>query len=277
MIKLICGDCLEVLKTFDTELSDLVVTSPPYDNLRKYNGYSFDFEPIAQELGRVIKTGGVIVWVVNDQTLNGCESLTSFKQAIYFVEQVGLNLYDTMIWHKHSLPLTHNRYEQHFEYMFVFSKGKPKTFNGIKEPCANAGKQKTKLLGQARSYSEMASKRGGNKMGGKQGKVWITGDFKLKGNVWYIPVGWCISSRDRLAFQHPAIFPEALARDHIISWSNEGDVVLDPFMGSGTTGKMAKLLNREFIGIEINQEYFDIAKQRIDNAQPPLQAELFNE
>ena len=268
MIKLICGDCLEFLKTFDTELIDLVVTSPPYDNLRKYNGYSFDFEPIAQELGRVIKTGGVIVWVVNDQTLNGCESLTSFKQAIYFVEQVGLNLYDTMIWHKHPLPLTHNRYEQHFEYMFVFSKGKPKTFNGIKEPCDYAG-QKTKLLGQSQSYSEMASK-----MGGKQGKVWIKGDFKLKGNVWHIPVGWCISSRDRLAFQHPAIFPEKLAYDHIISWSNEGDVILDPFMGSGTTGIAAKNLGREFIGIEIAQEYFDIAKQRIDNAQPPAQQEL---
>ena len=150
----------------------------------------------------------------------------------------------------------------------VFSKGKPKTFNGIKEPCDYAG-QKTKLLGQSQSYSEIASK-----MGGKQGKVWIKGDFKLKGNVWHIPVGWCISSRDRLAFQHPAIFPEALARDHIISWSKEGDVILDPFLGSGTTGKMAKLLNRDFIGIEISPKYLEIAQQRIDSAQPPAQQEL---
>jgi len=266
---LICGDCLEVLQGFDKEIIDLVVTSPPYDNLRKYKGYSFDFERIAFELGRVLKPGGVIVWVVNDQTLNGSESLTSFKQAIFFVEHVGLNLHDTMIWHKHTLPLTHCRYEQHFEYMFVFSKGKPKTFNGIKEPCAYAGK-KTGHPGFAASYKESLSKTGN-----KQKKEWVKGDFKLKGNVWYIPVGWCISSRDRLAFQHPAIFPEKLAHDHIISWSNEGDLILDPFMGSGTTGIAAKNLGREFIGIEISPEYFEIAQQRIEKAQPPAQAELF--
>lgn len=266
--KIICGDCRDVLSSFDMESIDLVVTSPPYDNQRQYKGYSFDFTSIACELGRVLKQGGVIVWVVNDQTKNGCESLTSFKQAIYFVEQVGLNLHDTMIWHKHSLPLTHNRYEQHFEYMFIFSKGKPKTFNGIKEPCKYADDKKY-MYGHSASYNEVNAINYG-----KQGKRFNVKETKLKGNVWYIPIGWMHSSKDKLAFQHPAIFPEALARDHILSWSNKGDLILDPFCGSGTTGVEAKRLERNFLGIDISDEYCRIAEERMGQAHPPLQREL---
>jgi len=276
-MQLICGDCLEVLKGFDKEIIDLVVTSPPYDNLRKYKGYSFDFERIAFELGRVLKPGGVIVWVVNDQTLNGSESLTSFKQAIFFVEHVGLNLHDTMIWHKQPQPMNHRRYEQHFEYMFVLSKGKPKTFNGIQEPSTYAGtvKRFTRHLDCANESTSKTKKA--IEFFNKKCKAMIVNNLKLKGNIWYIPVGGSHTTKDRLAFQHPAIFPEKLAHDHIISWSNEGDIILDPFMGSGTTGIAAKNLGREFIGIEISPEYFEIAKQRIEKAQPPTQAELLLE
>lgn len=268
-IELIKANCLDALQRFDSEIIDLVVTSPPYDNLRKYKGYSFDFEPIAQELGRVLKPGGVIVWVVNDQTLNGCESLTSFKQAIYFVERVGLNLHDTMIWHKSGMPVKQKRYQQHFEYMFIFSKGKPKTFNGITENCKYAGHLKGKH-GNSASYKEVGAVNFG-----KEEKRWYVKETKLKGNVWHIGTGWCKASKDKLAFKHPAIFPEVLARDHIISWSNKGDMVLDPFMGSGTTGVEAKRLERDFIGIEISEEYCKIAEERIAKAHPPFQEELF--
>lgn len=275
MIDVIHGDCVSVMKTFEDDKIDLVVTSPPYDDLRQYKGFSFDFESTALELARILKPGGVIVWVVNDQTKDGCESLTSFKQAIFFVEKAGLNLYDTMIWHKKSIPLTHRRYEQHFEYMFVFSKGIPKTFNSIKESCFYSENKKTTRLKSATLY-EPTSKAGKQAIyyekkasrGGK-GKILSVNKEKIKGNIWHYPVGGC-SSKDAIAFQHPAIFPEKLVADHIISWSNEGDLVLDPFCGSGTTLKVAMQLNRNAIGIEVSQEYCQIIRQRIEQSKDLL-------
>ena len=239
--KIYQGDCLEVLKTFEDNLIDLTVTSPPYDNLRTYGGvideWSFEkFQGIARELYRVTKEGGVVVWVVADATIKGSETGTSFKQALYFME-CSFNLHDTMIWQKASyVPLTQNRYEQEFEYMFVLSKGRPKTMNFICDHKTNDS--------------------GLIKVGKK-----IVNDTKIKGNVFRYDTAKA-SKRGEYG-GHPAPFPEALANDHIISWSNEGDVVLDPFMGSGTTGKMAILNNRNFIGIELNEEYFKIAERRI--------------
>ena len=254
--KIYQGDCLEVLKTFEDNLIDLTVTSPPYDNLRTYggviDGWSFEkFQGIARELYRVTKEGGVVVWVVADATIKGSETGTSFKQALYFME-CGFNLHDTMIWQKASyVPLTHNRYEQEFEYMFVFSKGKPKTFNPIKVECKYAG---TTTWGDASFHKTNDS--GLIKVGKK-----VVNDTKIKGNVFRYDTAK--ASRKGEYGGHPAPFPEALANDHILSWSNEGDVVLDPFMGSGTTGKMAIRNNRNFIGIELNEEYFKIAERRI--------------
>jgi site-specific DNA-methyltransferase (adenine-specific) len=268
MIQLLQGDCVSVMKIFEDELIDLVVTSPPYDNLREYQGFSFDFESTALELARVLKPGGVIVWVVSDQTKNGCESLSSFKQAIFFVEKAGLNLYDTMIWQKQPLPLTHRRYEQHFEYMFIFSKGIPKTFNPIMDDSIFAG-QIRPLANKSASLNDRNSK-----VYGKEGKINITKATKMRGNIWNYPVGWMQSSKDEIAFQHPAIFPEQLSADHIKSWSNEGDLVLDPFCGSGTTLKSAMQLNRNAIGIEISPEYCDIARQRIEQSQDLLTKEV---
>lgn len=242
-------DCLDGLKMLDDNFVDLTVTSPPYDDLRNYNGYSFDFEGIAKELYRVTKNGGVVVWVVGDKTKNGSESGTSFKQALFFKE-IGFNLHDTMIYQKKTPPLTHNRYEQEFEYMFVFSKGKPSRWNPIMIPKKYMDKRTNKAFGR--------NKTNEHDMGFSSSK-----EMRIKGNVWEFLVGGGKSTKDKIAFKHPAIFPEQLANDHIISWSNEGDVVLDPFMGSGTTAKMAIINNRNYIGFEVSKEYCEIAEERI--------------
>ena len=257
-MKLIQGECLEVMKTLPDSSIDLTVTSPPYDNLRTYNGYVFDFEGIAKQLYRVTKEGGVVVWVVGDATINGSETGTSFKQALYFKE-IGFNLHDTMIYEKKNFAPYDpkcNRYYQGFEFMFVFSKGKPKTCNYINEKCKNFGKG-------AGGYSRSASGelREDRKHKNKDLKI---KEYKIKANIW----GYSNNTRNG----HPAPFPEKLAHDHIISWSSEGDTVLDPMMGSGTTGKVARILNRKFIGIEISTEYFDIATRRIEDTDPLFQA-----
>lgn len=241
-----CGDHLKVMQDIDAESIDLVVTSPPYDNLRTYKGYSFDFERLAKDLFRVIKKGGVVVWVVGDQTINGSETGTSFRQALYF-KDIGFNLHDTMIWEKSSyVPLTHNRYEQCFEYMFILSKGKPKSFIPIMMDCIFADRKST---GTFRHDSNNLSKRHKNAVNKK----------KICKNVIIFPV-------TKKADGHPAAFPKELADWHIISWSNENDIVLDPMCGSGTTCKMAKVNNRNFIGIDISPEYYDIARQRLEQA-----------
>jgi len=245
------GDCLEVMKTFTDECIDLTVTSPPYDNLRDYNGYNFNFEGIAQELYRITKKGGVVVWVVGDQTKNFCESFSSFKQAIYF-NKMGFNLLDTMVYYKQNYAPAYptlKRYANQFEYMFVFSKGKPNTFNPIEV-----------IKKEHRGGKTSFRKPDGTKVH----KIVVSNkETKHASNVWSYPMG-------NKTINHPAVFPEKLAEDHIKSWSNEGDLVLDPMCGSGTTCKMAKLNNRNFIGIDCSEEYCKIASERIKAAQNML-------
>lgn len=242
-------DCLDTMGRMEDNFIDLTVTSPPYDDLREYEGFIFPFEEIAKELYRVTKEGGVIVWVVGDGTNNGTESGTSFRQALYFKE-IGFNLHDTMIYYKLGPPLTHNRYEQHFEYMFIFSKGSPRVFNPITE---------AKLGFKTPKGASFHRNKDGSHDTSKFNKYNST---KIKGNVWKYNIG-SSTSKDKIAYQHPAIFPEQLAHDHIISWSNESDLVYDPFMGSGTTAKMAKLNYRDYIGSEISEEYCKISTRRI--------------
>lgn len=249
---IVCGDNCDVLGTFPRECIDLVVTSPPYDDLRTYGGHSWDFYGVAWQLKRVLKPGGVIVWVVADATKDGDETGTSMRQALHFKE-IGLRLHDTMIWERESLPLNHNRYEQNFEFCFVVSKGKPATFNGIRKPCVQSG----------RKACETSTTRQGGDAGRGLNTLRDTAADKLRSNVWWIESGYMKASKETVAFQHPAIFPEALARDHILSWSNEGDIVLDPFNGSGTTTKMARLMGRRFIGIDVNESYCEIARKRL--------------
>jgi DNA modification methylase len=229
---------------------DCIVTSPPYDDMRKYNGYSFDFENIANELWRVTKDGGVIIWVIGDQTKDGNESGTSFRQALYF-KGLGFNLHDTMIYRKHTyMPLNHNRYEQEWEYMFCFSKGKPKTFNPIKIPCVYAGQ---KSWGKPSYYKTSDSEL-------TQVKQYVMKDEKIKGNIFEYVVGSTKTGK----INHPAVFPEQLAIDQIISWSNEGDLIYDPFLGSGTTALASIRLNRNWIGSEISVEYVKEANKRLE-------------
>ena len=240
-------NCLVTMGNMSDNFIDLTITSPPYDNLRDYKGFTFDFVDVAKELYRVTIQGGVVVWVVGDATVKGSETGTSFKQALYFKE-IGFNLHDTMIYKKQFyVPLTHNRYEQEFEYMFVFSKGKPKTFNPIKVPTLYGGKRSTIThrktgeqpihgtnYGKARRYS------------------------RIIGNIWIL--------QPQRGSSHPATFPEELAGDHIVSWSNPGDIIYDPFLGSGTTAKMALLYCRNYIGSEVSIEYCQLARKRIEKA-----------
>ena len=242
---------LETMARMPDCFVDLTVTSPPYDGLRTYNGYSFPFEEIAKELYRITKDGGVVVWVVGDATVKGSETGTSFRQALYFKE-IGFNVHDIMIYAKNSyMPLTHNRYEQQFEYMFVFSKGKPKTFNPIMIPSLTAGTKRNRGGSKANetTYAERL----------REEKTTVNSE-KQKPNIWFYDVG----KNDKTI--HNAPFPEQLVNDHIISWTNENDLVYDCFMGSGTTAKMSILNNRNWIGSEISSEYCDIIEERVKKA-----------
>jgi len=260
---IICNiDCVEGMKMIPNNFIDLTVTSPPYDNLRTYNGYNFDFNSVAKELYRITKEGGVVVWVVGDATVKGSETGTSFKQALYFKE-IGFNLHDTMIYAKENyVPLTHNRYEQQFEFMFIFSKNKPKKFNPIKIPCIQSGKtKKSSWTFESGSTKENSSIRSGKH---RKDEIQNVNTDKIKPNIWFYGCGKNLTTKDKIAFQHPAIFPEQLANDHIISWSNEGDIVFDPMCGSGTTCKMAILNNRKYIGMDCSKEYCEITKERLE-------------
>jgi len=253
------GDCLEYMRGMGDESIDLTVTSPPYDNLRAYDGYTFDFEGIAKQLYRVTKPGGVVTWVVGDATINGSETGTSFRQALYFME-CGFNLHDTMFYHTDKPPINDNRYHQCIEFMFILSKGKPKTYNPIMVEVSD-----NPLSEQRRKYKSYSGyQRNVDGVFNPKNKVMNNG-VKVKSNLWHYRAGF--SANDSIASIHPAVFPEALARDHIISWSNSGDLVFDPMCGSGTTGEMAIQYQRNFIGCDVSEKYIAIAEKRIKQAQ----------
>lgn len=250
-IELIRGDCIEKMKGIPDGSIDITVTSPPYDNLRTYNGNNtlwgeHVWKAVIQDLFRVTKQGGVVVWVVSDATIKGSETGTSFKQALY-AKDIGFNLHDTMIWDKggfSAVGALKTRYAPVFEYMFILSKGVPK-FNPIKD---RKNKHSNVHISKSKRLADGTTKKG---------KSYTSSEYGQRFNIWNIfPQGNTSG--------HPAPFPEKLAHDHIISWSNEGDTVLDPFMGSGTTGVACKNLNRNFIGIELDVEYFKIAEKRIN-------------
>ena len=251
--KIVCGDNCDVLGTFPRDCIDLVVTSPPYDDLRTYGGHEWDFYQLADSLKRVLKPGGAIVWIVNDRTKDGGETGSGFRHALYF-QKIGLLIHDTMIWHRVSPFPETTRYHPAFEYMFIFSKGKLRTFNPIMD-------RKTTTDGRRESIQERQPDGRVIKPGRDCAK--LHRELAPRFNVWKQNAGSTMTTKDSYAFKHPAVFPEALARDHILSWSNEGDIVLDPFSGSGTTAKMAKHNGRKYIGIEINEEYCEIAANRL--------------
>lgn len=245
----------------DTEVVDLTVTSPPYDNMRDYKGYfTFDYKAIIKELLRVTRPGGVVVWVVADAVIKGSESGSSFRHALCF-KDAGFNLHQTMIYqsYKPPIPARDHRYQKCFEYMFVFSRGKPKTFNPIREKSIHGG-------------SSVASATYRNRDGSPKGR---TGSFtvaptKLKSAIWHLATGPHKTTSDKFAFKHPAMFPEQLARNHIVTWTNPGDIVLDPMCGAGTVPKVALELGRQYIGVDIVEEYCEIAQRRVSEARRPL-------
>lgn len=251
--KIYLENCIDTLTRMPDAFLDMTLTSPPYDDLRDYNGYHFPVEEIAKLLLKKIKLGGVVIWVVGDRTVNGDETLTSFNHALTF-KTAGFKVHDTMIYQKNN-PIPSDcgkRYRQAFEYMFCFSKGSPKTFNPITEPTKSAG---TKI--KAFRITENGRGNVPDEDIGRQ----IKSERKIS-NILAYNVGTS-SAKDKIAFGHPAIFPEQLAIDQISTWTNKGDLVYDCFMGSGTTAKAAQILKRRWIGSEISDEYVRIAEERL--------------
>lgn len=249
-------DCVKFMQKLDSNLVDLTVTSPPYDNLRDYKGFSFEFPNIAKELYRITKKGGLVVWVVGDKIKNGNKSLTSLKQCLYF-QETGFNVHDIMIYKKKNTPfMRSNAYTNCHEFMFVFSKNHVKTFNPLKETTKRQGFE---MLVHNKKSDGINKK--------------ILGELKsekTKTNIWEYAVGLGGTTNDKIAFKHTAVFPERLAEDHILSWTNPSDLVFDPMVGSGTTCKMALLNNRRYLGCDISEEYIDIAKQRLEQASKKM-------
>lgn len=249
-VTLYCADCMDILPHLPKV--DLVLTSPPYDDLREYGGYVFDFEEIANNISCLIKEGGIIVWIVGDSVKDGSETGNSFRQALFFREKCGLRIHDTMIYQKNAYPFPErNRYAQVFEYMFILSKGRPST--------TNIAKVTTQIKNRAKTSSSYRQKDGST----SAAKYEIGKEYRSKENVWIYEVGYMKSAKDKYIFEHPAIFPELLAQDHIKSWSDTGDTILDPFAGSGTTGVAAKALGRKAILIEKEEKYCEIIVKRL--------------
>jgi site-specific DNA-methyltransferase (adenine-specific) len=258
---IIHSECVAFMKRLDAACVDLTVTSPPYDELRNYKGYTFNVVPIAAELYRITKTGGVVVWVVGDKIKKGNRTLSSFKHALTF-QETGFNVHDVMIYKKKNTPfMRSNAYTNCYEFMFVFSKGSPRTFNPLKERTVRHG------------FEMVVYNKGPDGVNNKT-LVELKKE-KVKTNIWEYAVGLGGSTRDKIAFSHPAVFPEKLAEDHIVTWTNPDDLVFDPMCGSGTTCKMAYINKRYFIGCDISAEYVAIAHKRMQQIRETVS--LFQE
>ena len=251
--RILTANCIDFMKRMEEDSVQLTVTSPPYDNLRNYNGYDFDFEGVAAGLFRVTAPGGVVVWVVGDR-INGGRTLTSFRQALDF-KSVGFAVHDVMIYQKKNTPfMRKNAYTNCYEFMFVLSKGRPNTFNPLTQKTARSGMEMLVFNKDANAVNKKQLRE--------------LKKEKTRTNIWAYAVGLGGTTSDRIAFQHPAVFPEKLAEEHVLSWSNPGDLVFDPMCGSGTTCKIAKLHGRKYLGVDISPEYVEIAKERVKNAMP---------
>lgn len=244
-----CMDALELLKSLPDGSVDMILTSPPYDNLRTYNGYTWDFEGIARDSYRVLKTGGVLVCVVRNSMIDGDDTLTSFEQALFFKKIVGFKMHQRFAWEKQGIPqIRKNAYLDDFEDIFVLSKGAPVTFNAITRKNKNAGAKLRKGHYSEKGFAFANGKRTVN-------------EVSILTNVWLVGVGGSKTTKDDI--HHPAMFPEKLAERHILTWTNAGDIVLDFFAGSGTTLKMARANGRRYLGCDISAEYVALANKRL--------------
>ena len=256
-------NCIDGMQLMDAESVDLVVTSPPYDDLRTYNDSSkWDhevFKSVADNLTRVLKTGGVIMWNVNDATVKGSETGSSFRQCLYFMDQCGLRLHDTMIYEKTGTAFASGpksvRYTQIFEYCFILSKGKPKTINLIQD-------KKNAWAGYTSFGNAKTRKQDGTMHDpGKKSKV--IREYGVRTNIWKIKNSGGFGQSSKASYKHPATMPEELARGHVLTWSDKNDLILDPFMGAGTTAQVCLEENRNFIGFEIDETYHQMCAERV--------------
>ena len=262
------ADCVRFMETMEAAAVDLVVTSPPYDDLRDYKGFDFDCEAVAKGLAEVVKEGGVVVWVVGDR-INGGRTLTSFDHAFIF-RDAGFTVYDAMIFKKRNTPFMRKRaYTNCYDFMFVFSKGTPATFNPLRSPSVRSGLAPLPYLKGTDGINRKTERE--------------LSEHKVRTNIWSYAVGRNGTTADMYAFKHPAMFPENLARDHILSWSDPGDLVFDPMCGAGTTCKMAKATGRRWLGVDVSREYTTIARRRVRETEGdsieslPSRADPFDE
>ena len=262
--RIIVGECASVMRQeFPDDCVDLIVTSPPYDDLRCYGGYDFDCDAIGRQMLRVLRPGGVAVWIVGERVKDG-RTCSSFEQGLAF-RDMGFRMHDLMVYQKLNTPfMRKNAYTQAHELMFVLSKGAPTTFNPLTCPTKQTG---VRMTVYGRGADGDNSKRRPVKYAAR----------KTRTNVWAYATGLSNTTRDKFCFGpdgHPAMFPEALARDHILSWSNPGDLVLDPMCGAGTTLKMASLHDRRWVGIEISHDYAGLAERRVKGAAAQSRMDL---
>lgn len=264
-VSILVGDAFEKLRELPNDSVQLTVTSPPYDKLRTYGGHTWDFEGIARELYRVTCVGGVVCWNVGDSVVNGSETLTSAKQKIFFHEQCGFRIHDTMFYEKSNPPNPSDRqlrYNQTVEYIFVLSKGRPRCFNPIKD-------KRNVSFGSPRFGKKERRDTNGQKTGRHFSDRNPAAEFGLRGNCWRGNTAGQESPCQKDRFEHSAVMPKWLAHDLILSWSNVGDTVLDPMAGSGTTGRESLQLGRNAILIEINPDYIPIIESEC-NVTPGL-------
>lgn len=258
---IICGDAADILKRIPSDSIDLVVTSPPYDDLRNYNGYSVDLHIVGTQLYRVLKNGGIVAMVIQDSTKNYGKSLTSFRTIVDWCDNIGFKLFETCIYHKNGTEGAwwKNRFRVDHEYMPIFLKGdKPQYFN--KEPLKIPSKHGGKVM----------SGSGNRRTDGTTTPIVRReiNPMKCRGTVWdYLMAG----DKNPLKRKHPAVFPDKIPFDFIQCFCPEEGVVLDPFVGCGSTAVMAKVLDRNYIGIDISKEYCDLAEERIKKDVPKCQ------
>lgn len=255
------GECSKVMSGWPADCIDMVLTSPPYADLLNYRGFKFDLAAIARQLFRVLKDGGVMVWVIGDKTVDYSRQMIPYTHA-FGLRDAGFCIYDVMIYSKPAgRYMNRYRYPNVYEHMIVASKGKPKTFNPIMV--------KTKKPGDSRNTTILHRDADNNRTLGYR----TTAEERPHDNIWKYSPGF--GAVDRYAFEHPAVFPEKLARDQIISWSNPNDIVLDPMCGSGTTLKMARVYGRRYAGIDVAPEYLEIVRRRLRECSPNMERYLW--
>lgn len=262
--QIICGDSVEILRSFPDNSIDIVVTSPPYDAIRDYKGFSYDLHATGKEIQRVLKLGGVAVIVIQDQTKNFGKTLTSFRTILDWCDSFGFKLFETVIYRKYGAEGAwwNKRFRVDHEYIPIFLKGeRPQYFNKehLKIPSKHGGKT---LTGGGTRLTN------GIRIATRAIKINL---MKCRGTIWeYLTAG----DGSRLKHEHPATFPDKLPYDFIQCFCPEGGIVLDPFVGSGTTTVAAKNLGRRYIGIDIAPEYCAIAEKRMQIESSSAQTRL---